>query len=228
MGTEAALNLNPERSLHVDIMRAICRDLIDLPMVLKGGTALLLCYGLTRFSEDLDFDSPRKFNIANRIDRMLSQKASKHELKIVKDTDTVQRIKSHYHGVSGDRLLKIETSFRISPDESMVTVIDGIRTYKIEAIIEQKIAALENRTTARDLYDVAFLAKNYLSAFSPPPTAKLKSLIQDLDAIEQRFEDAFEEDEILAAEDLSALVLQISESFSQAESSPKCNTDSLN
>ena len=107
MGTETTLDLNPERRLHVDIMRAISRDLGDLPMVLKGGTALLLCYGLNRFSEDLDFDSPRKFNIAGRIDRILSQKSSAHELKVVKDTETVQRIKSHYCGVAGDRLLKI-------------------------------------------------------------------------------------------------------------------------
>jgi predicted nucleotidyltransferase component of viral defense system len=56
MGSAAALNLSPERRLHVEIMRAIARELHDLPMVLKGGTALLLCYGLDRFSEDLDFD----------------------------------------------------------------------------------------------------------------------------------------------------------------------------
>lgn len=214
MGTETILNFSPERRLHVDIMRSIARDLSDLPMVLKGGTALLLCYGLTRFSEDLDFDSPRKFSIATRIESILSQKTSQHELKIVKNTETVQRIKSHYLGLSGDRLLKIETSFRVAPDESMVTMIDGIRIYKIEALIEQKITALANRTAARDLYDVAFLAKNYLKDFSPSARETLKSMTQDLNALAQRFEDAFEEDEILATEELSVLVLQISESLS--------------
>ena len=214
MGTETTLNFSPERRLHVEIMRTIARDLSDLPMVLKGGTALLLCYGLNRFSEDLDFDSHRKFQIASRIDRILSQKSTAHELKIVKDTDTVQRIKSHYQGVSGDRLLKIETSFRTHPDESRVTVIDGIRTYTIATLIEQKTDALTNRTAARDLFDVAFLAKNYLSDFSPEVKAQLAVLIQDIDALEQRFEDAFEEDEILVTEDLSALILQLSESLS--------------
>jgi hypothetical protein len=37
MGTETSLDFSPERRLHVDIMRTISRDLIDLPMVLKGG-----------------------------------------------------------------------------------------------------------------------------------------------------------------------------------------------
>lgn len=214
MGTETSLDFSPERRLHVDIMRTISRDLIDLPMVLKGGTALLLCYGLNRFSEDLDFDSPRKFNIAGRIERIFSHMSSSHELKIVKDTETVQRIKSHYHGVAGDRLLKIETSFRSPPDESRVTVIDGIRTYTIEALIEQKIDALKNRTAARDLFDLAFLAKNHIDDFSANLKARLALLIQDIDALEQRFEDAFEEDEILATEDLSTLILQLSESLS--------------
>lgn len=214
MGTETTLDFSPERRLHVDIMRTISRDLSDLPMVLKGGTALLLCYGLNRFSEDLDFDSPRKFNIAGRIERILSHKASSHQLKIVKDTETVQRIKSHYHGVAGDRLLKIETSFRTPSDESRVTVMDGIRTYTIEALIEQKANALTNRTAARDLFDVAFLARTYIGDFSPEIKDRLALLIQDIDALEQRFEDAFEEDEILATQDLSALILQLSESLS--------------
>jgi predicted nucleotidyltransferase component of viral defense system len=36
-------------------------------MVLKGGTALLLCYDLDRHSEDLDFDSNKKMSLENRI-----------------------------------------------------------------------------------------------------------------------------------------------------------------
>ncbi len=49
-------------------------------MVLKGGTALLLCYGLDRFSEDLDFDAPKKFKIAGRVEKILSQKAKGHSI----------------------------------------------------------------------------------------------------------------------------------------------------
>jgi predicted nucleotidyltransferase component of viral defense system len=59
MGTNQPLAFNEERQLHVNIMRAIARDFHVIPMVLKGGTALLLCYGLDRFSEDLDFDAPK-------------------------------------------------------------------------------------------------------------------------------------------------------------------------
>jgi predicted nucleotidyltransferase component of viral defense system len=144
----------------------------------------------------------------------LSQKASDHAVKVVKDADTVQRIKSHYRGLTGDRLLKIETSFRSPPDEAHVAVIDGIRTYTLAALIGQKIDALANRTAARDLYDVAFLARHHLPAFSPAAKQRLAAMMQDVDALEHRFEDAFEEDEILREADLAALIVQLSDALS--------------
>ena len=35
----------------------------DLPLYLKGGTSLLLCYDLDRFSEDIDLNSNTKLNL---------------------------------------------------------------------------------------------------------------------------------------------------------------------
>ncbi len=50
------LELTPSQQKHVELMAAIARNVADTEMALKGGTALLLAYGLDRFSEDLDFD----------------------------------------------------------------------------------------------------------------------------------------------------------------------------
>lgn len=215
MGTNQPLAFNEERQLHVDIMRAIARDFHDIPMVLKGGTALLLCYGLDRFSEDLDFDAPKKFNIAGRVEKILSQKTKSHNIRTVKDTETVQRLKAHYTGLTSDRLLKIETSFRTPPTEEQTTVIDGIRTYSVGTLIEQKINALEHRTAARDLYDIAFLTRQYAKEFSSGSLQKLGELIADVDAVEQRFQEAFEEDEILDASRLTEIIFQVSEFVKQ-------------
>lgn len=215
MGTNQPLAFNEERQLHVDIMRAIARDLHDIPMVLKGGTALLLCYGLDRFSEDLDFDAPKKFNIAGRVEKILSQKTKSHSIRTVKDTETVQRLKAHYTGLTSDRLLKIETSFRTPPTEAQTTVIDGIRTYSVGTLIGQKINALEHRTAARDLYDIAFLTRQYTEQFSGESISKLATLMADVDAVEQRFQEAFEEDEILDASRLLEIIFQVSEFVKQ-------------
>ena len=44
---------------RIRIMREITLEMSrSSPAVLKGGTSLLLVRGLTRFSEDLDFDLP--------------------------------------------------------------------------------------------------------------------------------------------------------------------------
>ncbi|EFX92496.1 hypothetical protein HMPREF0027_0445 [Actinobacillus ureae ATCC 25976] len=52
---------------HEKLMVNILKNLSDTPLVLKGGTALYLGYGLNRFSEDLDFDSGKKLNLLNKI-----------------------------------------------------------------------------------------------------------------------------------------------------------------
>lgn len=215
MGSTTALNLPQPEALHVDVMRAIAQDLHDLPMVLKGGTALLLCYGLDRFSEDLDFDAPKKFGITTRIERVVCRFTPEFDIKTVKDTATVQRLKLHYRVNAVDRLLKIETSLRPSAAPGDAWVKDGIHTYKINAIIDQKIAALLGRTKARDLYDVTFLARQYRGHFSTQAIENLTRLVADIDALEARFHMAFEDDSILRIEQLAALLLQLSDSISQ-------------
>ena len=45
----------PEEQIHCDLMRSMARSLSETPLILKGGTSLLLAYGLDRFSEDLGF-----------------------------------------------------------------------------------------------------------------------------------------------------------------------------
>lgn len=50
-------------------MTCILKQLSDTHLVLKGGAALYLGYGLTRFSEDLDFDSSKRLNLLNKINR---------------------------------------------------------------------------------------------------------------------------------------------------------------
>ena len=54
-------------SVYKILMTCILKQLSDTPLVLKGGTALYLGYGLTRFSEDLDFDSSKRLNLLNKI-----------------------------------------------------------------------------------------------------------------------------------------------------------------
>lgn len=202
---------------HVEIMRAIAEDVMDLPMVLKGGTALLLCYGLDRFSEDLDFDAPKKFNLTGRVQKVLSRFAQEFSVKVVKDTATVQRLKIHYRKGTVDRLLKIETSFRQDPSADSVQIRSGIKTYKVSNLIDQKLAALVGRTKARDLYDVAFLARTYRREFSDQAVQQLTDMLAVKCILEGRFRLAFEDDSILRVEQLPNLISQLENVFINGE-----------
>lgn len=106
-----------EKELHVTLMKSILEEISNkkLPTYLKGGTALLLCYGLDRFSEDIDLNSEINFNLENVI-KIASQKVKIEisEIKILKDTNTTKRYKVFYN----NRTLKIETSFRDKIEKS--------------------------------------------------------------------------------------------------------------
>jgi predicted nucleotidyltransferase component of viral defense system len=48
--------------LHYDILHALSQTALVDHLVFRGGTALRLCYGGNRYSEDLDFVCPEKLN----------------------------------------------------------------------------------------------------------------------------------------------------------------------
>ena len=151
--------LSPEQQRHVDLMRHIAQEVTARTgdsFVLKGGTALLLAYGLPRFSTDLDFDGRR-----TSVDLTASLRAGAeaagtptHNLRTAKSTWAVRRHMVHYRD-DAMKPLKVEVSYRQADqiDEADVTVIDGIRTYTIDKLASLKIDALVSRTKARDIFD---------------------------------------------------------------------------
>lgn len=125
--------------------------------VLKGGTALLTCYNLDRFSEDIDLDGVNKNKIKKIIDSFCTR--NNYPYRIAKDTDTTKRFFIHYGNI--EHPLKIEVSFR-----SLIKNIDYIRkndilVYPINELMAYKLDAYNSRDTLRDLYDIVFIAKNY-------------------------------------------------------------------
>ena len=95
-----------QQAEHLEVMAAICHafNKKGMPMVLKGGTALQLCYGLDRFSEDLDFDCAKSLNLESSIKEVFAHlgKSRPHlrdpEISVTKDTETVKRYRINYAG----------------------------------------------------------------------------------------------------------------------------------
>jgi predicted nucleotidyltransferase component of viral defense system len=195
---------------HRKLMLSIVKGLSDTPMVLKGGTALYLRYGLTRHSEDLDFDSRLPLNLRARVTSAANNSdIIVNRFDTLKDTGVTQRYRvsySFYLTPDVTHTLKIETKFRDIPNEKDVDVSKGFRVYKLNKLIDQKMTAFENRTKARDLYDVTFLAGRYGSEFSAPQAERLATLSNDKDNILSRFEQAWSSDRVLTNTNIAQLV----------------------
>jgi hypothetical protein len=132
--------------------------------ILKGGTALMMCYGLDRFSEDIDLDA-----MTEGIREIVAGFCDEHSFsyRVAKDTATVKRYMINYGNES--KPLKIEVSYRkkdIRPDET--DMINGICVYKIGSICLMKANAYAGRDRIRDLSDLVFICNKYWDELSDP------------------------------------------------------------
>ncbi len=148
------------------------------PLILKGETALMFCYGLNRFSEDLDFDTQYpQYNILNTIQKFCATNQYQYNLK--KDTPTVQRVTIHYGGMQP---LKIELSRRRTHiDEEETTIINNIKVYKLPYLAMMKTNAYLNRDTIRDLYDITFLINQHWENLPPYTQSALRFALAEKD-----------------------------------------------
>ena len=149
---------------HREVMLSYLKELnaITGDIILKGGTSLMLCYGLDRFSEDIDLDSPKP-----RLKQFTRNFCQRHgyKIRIAKDTETVQRFMIQYEEKINP--LKIEISYRsknISPDT--YHRVQGISVYTIDRLAQLKAGAYQGRDKIRHLYDISFICNCYFDSLT--------------------------------------------------------------
>ncbi len=168
--------MNNWRTEHGNVIQSFLKYLnkASNSFVLKGGTALLACYKLDRFSEDIDLDGKSK-NIEDIVSGFCKSRSFSY--RIAKDTDTVKRYMINY-GNSG-KPLKVEVSFRrreIGAEET--SVINGILVYNLNELCIMKINAYTSRDKIRDLYDISFIYNNYFDRLTSQTVSLLRSAIE--------------------------------------------------
>mgnify|MGYP000899467515 CR=1 FL=1 len=161
--------------------------------VLKGGTALLLYYGLDRFSEDVDLDSiSGNMNILNKL-KTIGQ--NKWNMIIKKDTETVFRVMVDYGATNnyGDYPLKIEISSRnkkfLQSKIYDYKNIAGVNVYSLEEILKMKI---------RDFYDLSYFLKKQPEKFTKDMLIDFKERMdyKNLDTLSYLLKEEFEKNEL--------------------------------
>ena len=142
--------------------------------ILKGGTALMTCYGLNRFSEDIDLDGKHRKDIISIIDEYC--KVNNYSFRIGKETDTVKRCFIDYGDIG--HKLKVEASFRRKDfDDSEIKTINGITVYSINELCIQKSGAYAARDRIRDLFDLTFITNQYYNELNPFVRSTLRNAI---------------------------------------------------
>lgn len=170
-----------EEQLHIKLVGDLLQFLNNHSdaFVLKGGTALMLCYGLDRFSEDIDLDMLSQNN-KDDLQNILKQYCSNTgvSFKAIKQTNTTERYILHYDDT---QTLKIEISRRKFVTSENIKKINGIQVYDIDTLCILKKGTYDNRMRLRDLYDLVFICSNYWNELSPAvKTAVVESLSRDV------------------------------------------------
>ena len=201
MVADGTIRLTKAERLHQEVMFSIVKQLQSTSYILKGGTALVMTRDSPRHSVYLDFDFERIMDFERQIRKGLDDAgAAIISLNISKDTDIVQRYKIHYRGLqsdeSEDMFLRVETSLRGIPDQESIEVINDIRTYRFDSLYAQKLEAMNNRTKARDLFDLAFMTNEYGDQISDSQLQRAESLTTDFVDLADRYDVVFRKDRI--------------------------------
>lgn len=198
-------------------MQSICESIAnqDKPLVLKGGTALLLAYNLERFSEDLDFDLEKPLQGHVKVESLCQEgvkSLSRQGIRItldafdeVKKTPTTHRCRAMFSLGEGNPPipLKIEISSRGVPDPAVVRRQNNIKVYSVSEIARLKLLAAEEvperqyRTAARDLHDLAFIAGHWEPELPKDLITRIEQFFADPVQLMDRYADAYDEDPLL-------------------------------
>jgi hypothetical protein len=168
------LNLGQaEKFYFQDIILFILNQEYGKNMIFKGGTALRKCYGLDRFSEDLDFTCLIRIDI-KELEIGLKRFAMDYEKEVSErenDVRMIIRIKGPlYTGIPQSYCrIQIDLSYRenitIEPNIKRIGMyIAEIPTFEISVmneieILAEKIRAIWTRSDAKDIYDLMFLLR---------------------------------------------------------------------
>ena len=142
--------------------------------IFKGGTALKKCYGLPRFSEDLDFTCVDKISIEG-----VQEGLKRFNIEFETETKDYPvglkatfRIKGPLYTGIRNSLCKLIMDFSFRENVMLPPNIKTIGRFLAEIpsfdvfvmqepeILAEKVRAILTRTTARDAYDLWFLLDN--------------------------------------------------------------------
>jgi predicted nucleotidyltransferase component of viral defense system len=159
-------------------------------LVLGGGTMLRLCFGLSRFSVDLDFWLVKKTDtkkLFKELKRYLAQfytlrdSASKFYTILfeLKSRDYPRSLKIEIR--KEKKKIKLEQAIAYSRYSNMQVFL---KVVSLKEMLRAKIAAFLERKEIRDIFDIEFLLKKGVTLEAGPII--LKKVIKEIDSLNRK------------------------------------------
>jgi len=162
------------------------KKLLD-SLVFGGGTMLRLCYGLNRFSVDLDFWVVKKI----KFDKLFSsvRECLSGQYVINDCANKFYTLLFEIKSKDYPRSLKIEirkepkkiTTEKVIAYSKYSNVQVFINTVSLKDVVEAKIEAFLNRKEIRDVFDLEFLIKKGISL--PEDRGKLEKVLKNMSTL---------------------------------------------
>ena len=198
----------PDR-IHNRLIQTIVKGLSDKPVVLKGGTALMLAYGLDRYSEDIDYDSNTRIDLVNELDSIMQGTRMIYEIISKKHTETTSRAFINYEiGKIRNGKLKVEIKNNRPLRFEYVNMKPGFWVYSIDKICEHKLNATVVRIKSRDFYDLGFIARQFKSELSDANLARLQLLARNK-KLHKLYREQWSEDDFVKIKSFQATVTSL-------------------
>jgi len=154
-----------DKERHLLVLKQLLREVysdneLSAQLVFKGGTALVLFYGLQRFSTDLDFDLR---NTVEQIDLSRLSLLAERYLTIRDSASKTNTYLLEGSYESGMQQIKIEVNRRVYPQSFTLHNYLGmsIPILAREYLLAHKLCAITSRRSVqnRDIYDADFMLK---------------------------------------------------------------------
>lgn len=176
--------LEKQEIFEIEILEWLKNKRFLNKLIFGGGTMLRLCYGLPRYSVDLDFWLYRVENIEVFFNELKNKLSNDYEI-----TDSFNKFYTLLFEIKDDRFprkLKIEIRKTSEKFNFQNTIAFSkysnkqvlVRALTLEQAMQNKIKSFLDRKEIRDLFDVEFLLKKGINLnVSKEQLEKIKKLI---------------------------------------------------
>lgn len=174
-------DLIKQEQFEIEVLERLNSKRLLTNLVFTGGTMLRLCWGLDRYSVDLDFQVTKTLDFKNLYNDLRNALAEHYTI-----TDAAHKLRTiliEFRNPVYPRSLKIEIRTepkKIKSQESISfskysDIQVKLKTVSLESMMEAKIEAFLSRKEIRDIYDIEFLFKRGI-----PPVTNKENLVSML------------------------------------------------